>query len=44
MVKRYANLYGNDVKKEIEEHSTISQMKTKSGKTLKNQKKKLSDK
>ena len=36
MVKRYANLYGEDVKKEIEEHSAISQMKTKSGKTLKN--------
>lgn len=37
MVKRYANLYGGDIKKEIEEHSAISQMKTKSGKTLKNQ-------
>lgn len=37
MVQRYANLYGGDIKKEIEEHSVISQMKTKSGKTLKNQ-------
>ena len=43
MVKRYSNLYGEDVKKEIEEHSIISQMKTKSGKTLKNQKRKLTD-
>jgi integrase/recombinase XerD len=34
MVKRYANLYGNDVKKEIEEHSTLSQLRTRSGKTL----------
>lgn len=39
MVKRYANLYGSDVKKEIEQHSTISQMKRKSGNTLKTQKK-----
>lgn len=37
MVKRYSNLYGGDIKKEIEEHSAISQMKTRSGKTLKNQ-------
>lgn len=36
MVKHYSNLYGGDIKKEIEEHSVISQMKTKSGKTLKN--------
>lgn len=43
MVKRYSNLYGTDVKKEMMEHSAISQMKTKSGKTLKNQKKKLTD-
>ena len=43
MVKRYSNLYGGDIKKEIEEHSIISQMKTKSGKTLKNQKKKITD-
>lgn len=38
MVQRYSNLYGGDIKKEIEEHSAISQLKTKSGKTLKNQK------
>lgn len=44
MVKRYSNLYAEDVKEEIEQHSTISQMKTKSGKTLKNQKKRLADK
>lgn len=36
MVQRYSNLYAGDIKKEIEEHSIISQMKTKSGKTLKN--------
>ena len=34
MVKRYANLYGHDVKKEIEEHSTLSQMRTRSGQTM----------
>lgn len=44
MVKRYSNLYAEDVKEEIEEHSTISQLKTKSGKTLRNQKTKLKDK
>lgn len=38
MVQRYANLYAGDIKKEIEEHSILSQMRTKSGKTLKNQK------
>lgn len=38
MVKRYSNLYGSDVKKEIEEHSTLSQMRQRSGKTLKTQK------
>ena len=43
MVKRYSNLYGSDVKKEIEEHSVISQLKVVNGKTLKNQKRKLSD-
>lgn len=43
MVKRYSNLYGTDIKKEIEAHSAISQLKTKSGKTLKNQKKRLTD-
>lgn len=36
MVKRYANLYGTDIKKEIQEHSAISQLRTKGGKTLKN--------
>lgn len=36
MVQRYANLYAGDIKKEIEEHSILSQMRTKSGKTLKN--------
>lgn len=34
MVKRYSNLYGGDIKKEIIQHSVISQMKTKRGKTL----------
>lgn len=34
MVKRYANLYATDVKSEIEQHSTLSQMRKKSGKTL----------
>lgn len=37
MVQRYANLYGGDIKKEIEEHSAISQMKQRSGRTLKSQ-------
>ncbi len=36
MVKRYSNLYAGDIKKEIEEHSVLSQMRTRSGKTLKN--------
>lgn len=40
MVKRYANLYGTDVKNEIEEHSAIAQMKKASGQTLKTQGKK----
>ena len=35
MVKRYANLYGSDIKQKIEVHSTLSQLKTHSGKTLK---------
>lgn len=35
MVKRYANLYNTDVKAEIMEHSSIAQMKTRSGKSLK---------
>ena len=38
MVQRYSNLYGGDVKREIEQHSAISQMKQKGGKALKNQK------
>ena len=38
MVQRYANLYGGDIKKEIQEHSAIAQLKQKSGKTLKSQK------
>ena len=43
MVKRYSNLYGTDIKKEIEQHSAISQLKQQSGKTLKTQKRKLDD-
>lgn len=43
MVKRYSNLYGSDIKDEMMEHSAIAQMKTKSGKTLRTQKKKLKD-
>lgn len=35
MVKRYSNLYGEDVKEEIEQHSTLSQLRQTSGKTLK---------
>ena len=38
MVKRYSNLYGGDIKKEIQEHSAISQLKTKRGKTLRTKK------
>ena len=38
MVKRYSNLYSTDVKKEILEHSALSQMKTKSGSTLRTKK------
>lgn len=34
MVQRYSNLYAGDIKKEIEEHSILSQMRTKHGKTL----------
>ena len=34
MVKRYANLYAYDVKGEMEEHSTLSKLRTKSGATL----------
>lgn len=34
MVKRYANLYDYDVKSAIEDHSTLSKLRTKSGETL----------
>ena len=34
MVKRYANLYAYDVKSAMEEHSTLSKLRTKSGETL----------
>lgn len=34
MVQRYSNLYAGDIKKEIEEHSILAQMRTKHGKTL----------
>lgn len=34
MVKRYSNLYDTDLKDKMKEHSTLSQMKTKSGKTM----------
>ncbi len=40
MVKRYSNLYGSDIKAEIEEHSTMSQLKTQSGQTIKTKKRK----
>ena len=40
MVKRYSNLYGEDVKEEIEQHSTLSQIRQTSGKTLKSTSKK----
>jgi integrase/recombinase XerD len=35
MVKRYSNLYGEDVKAEIETHSTLTKLRTRSGKTIK---------
>lgn len=35
MVKRYANLYQTDIKDKMLEHSTLSSMRAKSGKTLK---------
>ncbi len=38
MVKRYANLYGNDVKEKIEQHSTLSQIRATSGQTIKGKK------
>lgn len=34
MVKRYSNLYAYDVKNEMEEHSTLSKLRTRSGATL----------
>jgi len=34
MVKRYSNLYADDVREEIEEHSALNQLRRKSGKTL----------
>ena len=34
MVKKYANLYDYDVKGEIEEHSTLSKLRTRSGETI----------
>lgn len=40
MVKRYANLYGSDVKDEIAEHSVLSQIRTTSGMTIKTAKRK----
>ena len=43
MVKRYSNLYGTDIAKEITEHSALSQMKTKSGQTLRTRKTKDTD-
>ena len=36
MVKKYANLYGQDITAEIEEHSALSRLRTSSGKTLNN--------
>ena len=34
MVKRYSNLYAYDVKEEMEQHSALSKLRTKSGATL----------
>ena len=34
MVKRYANLYGSDVTDKIEQHSPLSSLRTRSGKTI----------
>lgn len=36
MVKRYANLYDTDIRDKVLTHSTLSKMRTKSGKTIKN--------
>ena len=38
MVKRYANLWGTDLKPHVEEHSALSRLKTNSGQTLKSKK------
>lgn len=35
MVQRYSNLYSNDIKEEIEEHSLLSHIERKGGKTIK---------
>lgn len=40
MVKRYANLYGTDIRDKIMEHSPLSQLRTNSGETLQTQKNK----
>lgn len=34
MVKRYSNLYSSDLKDKIQQHSTLSQLRTRSGETL----------
>ncbi len=34
MVKRYANLYGQDIKDKVEEHSVLSNIRTNSGETI----------
>ncbi len=34
MVKRYANLYGQDIKDKVEEHSILSNIRTSSGETV----------
>lgn len=39
MVKRYANLYNFDVRNEIEQHSSLSQLRTHSGQTIGTKKK-----
>lgn len=36
MVKRYSNLYSTDVKAEVEQHSAISQLNPRRGKSIKN--------
>ena len=39
MVKRYSNLYGTDIRAEIEEHSTLSKLRSGSGQTIATKKK-----